>query len=300
MDWDDLRYVLAIGRTGTLSGAARALEVTHSTVFRRIGLIEERMGVRIFERFRDGYTLTSAGEEIVRVAKGVEENVSDLERRILGRDMRPSGIVRVTTTDTLLARLLPAMFAAFRGSHPEIDLEVIVSNEFISLTKRDADVAIRATSQPTETLVGRRICNIATAVYASRSYLARASSHVGLTTDPWVSPDDSLPHLLSARWLRSLRPEVSVSCRVNTVLGMLEAAKAGMGLAALPCFLADLEPSLVRIKSPIKELTTQLWLLTHKDLRRVARIRAFLDFMAGELSKKKPLLEGRQPSSKRT
>ena len=292
MDWDDLRYMLAVGRQGTLSAAARVLKVNHSTVFRRIGLIEERLGVRLFERRRDGYTPTIAGEEAISLAERMEGDVHHLERRLAGRDTRPTGIVRVTTTDTLLEGALIQIFATFRTAHPEIRLEVIVDNRLFSLSKRDADVAIRPSKKPPETLVGRRVSTIATAVYGATVYLEKAPPLDRLDAHAWVAPDDSLAELPSARWLQTILKQTHPVFRTNTLTGMLAATKAGLGLAALPCFLGDAEPELRRVRQPARELESELWLLTLRDLQHVARIRVFLDHVYHELRPLQRAFEG--------
>ena len=292
MQWDDLRYVLAVGQHGTLSAGARHLGVNHATVFRRIGMIEERLGARLFERHRDGYVPTPAGEEVVALAERLEGEVDDLERRLAGRDRRPSGTVRATTTDTLMEGALAPILAAFRATHPEIDLEVVVENRFLSLSKRDADVAIRATDKPPPTLVGRRICGVATAVYGASDYVATPSSVRDPSAHPWIAPDDSLDQLASARWLRKTLGAVRPVLRTNNLMGLLAAAKAGMGLAALPCFLGDGAAELRRVGPPVSELATDLWLLTHRDLRHVARVRAFLDFVDKGLRRMSGAFEG--------
>jgi DNA-binding transcriptional LysR family regulator len=297
MDWDDLRYVLALGRGRTLSAAGRALGVHHSTVFRRIGLIEESLGVTLFERHRDGYTPTPAGEEALALAERLGAEVEDLELHLAGRDMRPSGMIRVTTTDTLLTGALAPALGAFRQAHPGIELEVIIANEFLSLSKRDADVAIRPTRSPPETLVGRRICRIATAVYGAISYVSGRPTDGHLSAHTWIAPDDSLAHLPSARWLRKTMPAIRPVLRTNTLVGMLAAARAGLGLAALPCFLADAAVELRRLGPPLEELGTELWLLTHRDLRHVARVRVFLDFMDVELRGMRNAFEGRDAAT---
>ncbi len=157
LDWNDLRIVQAIARTGNVAGAARELGVHQSTVFRRLNALEKELGVRLFERLPSGYIPTSAGEEFCQTASGVEADIAALSRRISGRDMRPSGTVRVTTADIFLLKLLMPCFAAFQKAYPEIELEAIASMELFNLTKRDADVAIRTSNRPPETLVGRRI-----------------------------------------------------------------------------------------------------------------------------------------------
>lgn len=292
MNWDDLRYVLAIGRHGTLSAAARALGVNHSTVFRRLGQIESGLGVRLFERHSDGCTPTSAGEDALAMAERLEGDVLGLERRLAGRDTRPSGTVRVTTTDTLLTGVLGPALAAFTEAHPRIDLDIVVENRFLSLSKRDADVAIRPSASPPETLVGRRVATLAWAIYASSDHMAQAPPAEDLTAQAWIAPDESLAQLAAAQWLRRALPGVRPVLRANSLLGLWTAARSGVGLALLPCFLGDSAPELRRVRPPLDELAGALWLLTHRDLRQVARVRAFLDVMDAELRRLRPTFEG--------
>jgi DNA-binding transcriptional LysR family regulator len=200
LDWNDLRLVLAVAREGSLSGAARALGVTHSTVFRRLGTIEGTIGTRLFERFRDGYAPTSAGEIAAASATRLEHEVLALERKLSGQDLRPSGPVRITTTDTLgavLMRHLPAM----RAAHPEIQPEIVISNAMANLTRREAEIAIRPTPAPSELLVGRRIADIAHAVYGSRARLARRNG-LDLSVHDWIGLDDALAGTVIAGWMR--------------------------------------------------------------------------------------------------
>jgi DNA-binding transcriptional LysR family regulator len=295
MEWDDLRYLLAVGRQGTLSAAARDLGVNHSTVFRRIGLIEEQLGVRLFERRRDGCTPTPAGEEAILLAEHMEGDDDRLERRLAGRDTRLSGVIRVTTTDTLLEPTLAPMLAAFRDAQTDIRLELIVDNRFFSLSKRDADVAIRPSAAPPETLVGRRVSAIATAIYGAAGYLEAAPPLDRLDEHDWIAPDDSLATLPSARWLRATIRQTEPVLRTNTLMGMLAAAKAGLGLAALPCFLGAVAPELRRVRPPLDALASELWLLTHRDLQHVARLQAFLDFAHRSLRRMQDRFDGRSP-----
>lgn len=283
--WQDLRLVLAIGAEGTLTGAARTLGIDHSTAFRRLGALEARLGVRLFDRARDGYAPTPAGEAAIASAVRMDGELAELERRLAGEDLRPSGSVRITTTDTLVDVLAP-VFAAFRDAFPDIVLEVVVTNAFLTLTRRDADVAIRPTRRPPDHLVGRRTVAIATAVYG-------APGRGDPDRPAWIGADDSLAHLGSAQWMRANVPDGGVVLRSNTLMGMLAAARAGIGIAALPCFLADPDPGLRRVMPILPELETELWLLTHPDLKRVARIRALLDFAAERIAERRALFEGR-------
>jgi DNA-binding transcriptional LysR family regulator len=291
--WDDMRVVLAIGRAGTLAGAARALALNHSTLFRRLGAVEAQIGVRLFERFRDGYTPTAAGEEVIALAGRVDADVTVLERRLAGRDLRPSGLVRVTTTDTLVEILTP-MLAAFRSAHPEITLELAASNVIFNLSRRDADAAIRPSTEPPDLLVGRRVATIAFAIYGAPDYLKRRPAKQPLDQHDWIAPDDSLAHLKAARWIAEQVAPAQTIYRASSLIALHHAARAGLGLAALPCYMGDSDAGLRRVRAPMPEFDAGLWLLTHPDLRRVARIRAFLDFMAPALAAYGPLFAGKR------
>ena len=177
------------------------------------------------------------------------------------------------------------MLAAFRGAFPAVLVELVVSNELFDLRRRDADVAIRPTATPPESLVGRRLGPIAMAVYA-------AEGGVETTEAAWIGPDDTLSHLSLARWLATTGKEDRVVFRANSLVAMQAAAGAGVGCAALPCFMGDAATGLVRCGAPIESLASELWLLTHPDLRQVTRIRAVLDFMADAVRPHLPALAG--------
>lgn len=278
--WDDLRIILAVAEAGSLAGAGRKLALSHATVFRRLGDIERRLGVKLFNRARTGYTPTAAGEEAAEAARRIEGEVQGIERRIAGRDLRPSGTVRVTTTDALLVGLLSPIFAAFRDAYPDISLEVAVSNQLFSLTKREADIAIRPSSAPPEALVGRKLATIAQAVYGRRDRIDLATGGPRLETLDWIGADERMAYRDLDAWMARNGLDGQCRYRVDSVLGMAAAARAGLGVAVLPCYLGDGDDRLTAITPPVDELATDLWLLTHPDLRRTARIRAVLDFVA--------------------
>ena len=292
-DWDDLRCFLAVARTGSLSGAAKALGVNHSTAFRRIEALEERLGVRLFERHREGYTLTLAGDEMREAAERVDAEVDTLERRVTGRDLRLSGPLAVTTTDTLMAMFLGHSLASFQAAYPGIELTVLLDSQFFNLSKRQADVAVRPTLEPPETLVGRKVSDLAFAVYGTPAYLAESGAGDDLARHRWLMPDDTLGHLAAARWQKKTLPDATVALRSNNLTGLMAGAVNGMGLALLPCFMADPESRLKRVAGPIAEAASALWLLTHADLRNTQRVRAFMDHMGDTLAAQRGLLEGR-------
>ncbi|MGQ4878589.1 LysR family transcriptional regulator [Billgrantia sp. LNSP4103-1] len=284
LHWDDLRVIQAIAVAGSLSGAGRRLGASHATVFRRLNAIERRLGVALFERSRSGYAPTPAGEDLAAVAARVEAEVLGAERRVVGRDLRLSGTIRVTTTDTLLMGLLSPIFADFQRTHPDIVLEVAVSNQLFNLSQRDADVAIRPSMSPPEHLVGRRVGVIAQAAYVRRG--------AAKGDDAWVGPDRHLGYAALDAWMAEQGANEPCRYRVDTMFGMLAAARDGLGRAVLPCYLADAEPALARLGEPIPELATDLWLLTHPDLRRVTRIRTFMAFLAEAINTSEARLAG--------
>lgn len=301
-DWDDLRFFLAVAKTGSLSGAARHLGVTHSTVFRRIGAFETGLGVRLFERLPGGYVLTAAGEDMAEAATRIEEEIAALGRRIAGRDIRLSGTLRLTTIDMLALWLLPRHLALFREEYPGIEIEIATSNAALSLTRREADIALRIGNTPPETLVGRRVGRLVFAIYATpelRDRVAAAGggdgSHDGYRAADWIGVDSE--HEALARRFERFLPGVRPVYRTNSIASAVEVARAGLGLATLPCGIADREPGLVRVGALPEEFTLDLWLLTHEDLRRTARIHAFMQFLSEALKREADLLEGRNPEA---
>lgn len=297
-DWDDLRVFLAVGRAGSLSGAARELNVNHSTVLRRIGALEARMGVRLFDRLPAGYAMTMAGEALRDRLHGVGEQIDAAQRQLMGLDLRLTGVIRITSTDTFMSGLLGPILADFRALHPGIELQVVMNNLFLSLTRREADVAIRPTNAPPEHLVGRRAGRLQTAVYASRAYLARNAQKTRLAEHDWIAPDEGLSHLMQARWLREHVPPERIAARIDSLVGMTQLVKRGMGMGMLLCMLADAEEELVRVEPPMEALDTQVWVLTHPDLKEVARIKAFTDFAYARLAADAKVLAMPAPSGR--
>ena len=274
--WDDLQMVWAIADTGSLSGAGRRLGVSHATVFRRLTDMEKRLGVALFERSRTGYTPNSAGEDLAAVAKRVEADILGAERRLAGQDLKLSGSVRLTTTDTLYAGLLAPALADFRVNYPDIELEVVVSNQVHSLSKREADIAIRPTRNPPETLVGRRVGSIRQAIYGQKQYWDDTPIPLNsLTEHQWIGPDAHMGDSTLEAWMTQQELDKRCHYRVDSMLGMQTALHHEPCLAVLPCYLGEADPRLRRLTDPIPELSVPLWLLTHSDLRRTNRIRVF-------------------------
>lgn len=292
--WEDLQYVLAVAEHGSLANAARALKVNHTTVLRRINAFEEAQGLRLFERLSTGYTLTAGGEELLAAARAMNEVVTSLERKLAGQDLRVEGTLRLTTTDTLIASVLPDILTGFHAAHPGVRVEVSTSNLLANLTRRDADVAIRPANDPPETLIGRRVCNIAFALYGSPDYLAKHGRANELDSYRWLAPDDSLSGSSVARWMKIALPEADIVLRADSLVTLRQAAVAGLGVAALPCYLGDNTPGLARLApEPLAPMATSLWILLHEDLRRTARVNAFVSFVTKALTDLRPLFAGK-------
>jgi len=286
LNWDDLKIVLAIAEKGSLSGAARQLGVSHATVFRRLNDLEDHLGVELFLRDRRGYQVTTAGQEVADKAHDIADTISAVERRVIGRDLKPSGTVRLTTTDTLLWGVLSPILSQFRSTFPDIALEVIASNDLFDLSRREADIALRPATNPPEILVGKKVGVITQAIYRHRDLPVDEATN-------WVGPDDAMGYPPLRNWMDQNGVLAQCDYRCDTIMGMFAALchKAGQGV--LPCYLGDGAHELMRVGPPIDPLATDLWLLTHPDLQRTARIRAVLDFIHEAMRHLAPQLGGK-------
>jgi DNA-binding transcriptional LysR family regulator len=225
----------------------------------------------------------------------MEEQVSGFARKVAGHAITPAGEVRIATADTLFVHLLTPLFARFQTTCPDIRLDIAVGNPPLNLSRRDADVAIRATDSPPENLVGRRAARLSWALYARAADFpdpAVVPAFEALVERRWVGLDEEAVPIPVAQFVRAQVPAANLALRASTVLGLAEAIEAGIGIGYLPCFVGDVRPSLRRLAEPDARFATDLWLLTHPDLRQSPRIRILLDFLAAELATLRPLLEG--------
>ena len=284
LDWNDLRLILAIARTGSLAGAARQLGINHSTVFRRLNACEQAMGVRVFDRLPEGYIASAAGEEVLRHAESAEQAVLGLERAVSGRDFRLSGRLRVTTAPALATDYLAAYVADFRTQYPEIEIEIAVGDRDYDLARREADVALRASTQPPDYLVGTRVLGLRWHVYAGEAYLARRDpplSTAELNGHDLIGADPSLLRLPVFGWMEKHIDASCIVARSNHLDTMAALAAAGLGLALLPG--DQHKPALRRLFTLDPPFEAGLWLLTHPDLRNLARVKAFMHFLRERL-----------------
>ncbi len=292
LSWDDFRYVKAIADTRSLAGAAEQLGINHSTVFRRLSQIEQHLGSRLFERGRGGYALTACGEEMVGLAQRLGEDIITFERKVTGQDLRPSGDLRITTSDIILLRILNDVLIGFRRAYPKIVVDLLVTNRILNLSKREADVALRATYLGPESLAGRLVSRLAWAVYGPRELAEKPFDlQIDGRQHDWIAFGDHISIAKALRWLREHVEEGRIVYKTNTMIGLAEAAQAGVGLALLPCFVGAAVPGLAQISPALPDLEAELWLVTHPDLRNTVRVRAFMDYCAAEIAKRRKVIE---------
>jgi DNA-binding transcriptional LysR family regulator len=296
--WDDIRLFVTVAQSGTVRSAARRLKIDASTVSRRIAALEQGMGVRLFERTGGGLRLTSAGKAVLQSGEKVDVELQDLARRMVGHDGRLEGVVRVTFPGSF-TRLVHTAIASFVERHPAIELELLTLDALLDIDGRQSDVAVRVMGQPPEHLVGRRVGALAGAVYASRGYLARHPEPLGSAEHSWVEWDARLAAKPALRWLADRFPDRRIVARGLSTADVAAAVVAGVGLGALPCIVADSEPTLVRLFDAPKESWSPVWLLTHRELKPAARVRVVMAHLEEALRALRPPLRiaGGRPSS---
>ena len=294
MDWDDVRHFLALARTGSVRAAGATLGVSHSTVARRVESLETRLGAKLFDRHRDGYLLTEAGHEMVVGAERVEREMAALERGLAGQDARLDGPVRVTCTDPFIARILLRALAGLCAKHPGIELELDADARNLDLSKREADVALRAflpTAAPPEHLIGRRLVPITLCNYVGRAPAGRLDAEARPLRWLGSSRNKLAGELVGS----SSYPELPIWGTFDSMEVMAEAARAGFGMAMLPTYVGDADPDLTRMDRPDIRHVADFWLLSHRDLRENARLKAAREAITAGLSERGALFRGEAP-----
>lgn len=287
MNWDDLRVFLAVARSSSISGGAKQLKLQHSTVSRRMRKLEQELGVRLFDKVPSGYELTLAGEKLVQAADRMEQEVLTVDGTLSGADLKPSGPLRVTAIDNMATTVLMPMFAGFSREYPDVTLHLMVSNVYASLAQREADVAIRLINTPPETLIGKRVCTVSSAIYGSPDYLEKL--HANGAEPQWLGVDCCDFH---RTWTKQICGEREHRFVVDDTLLTQAALREGMGISILPCFMGDLDPRLERYSDPLPEWDLGLWILLHPDLRRTARVLAFRDYMTRAIQAQQAIFAG--------
>ena len=293
IDWDDLRVFLALSRSGSLRGAARMLRLNHATVNRRLKALEAGFGSKLFDRTREGFVRTQAGDDLLRSAERVEDELFEAQRNIAGRDADFSGEVKVSLPFAIMRGFLAAELRRFAGLYPGIDLDLDLTDQFSDLTHLEAEVSIRMAHEVTDDVLGRRLVQYVKTLYAAPE-VAKALDPISGAIDAgrswigWHGGDGD------QSWVRGTAyPSLPVRHNLPSHALQIEAAKAGMGLAMLPCFLGDRESGLVRVPDAVPIPDRGIWLLSRQGLRKTARVRAFVDFIAAAVLDHRALLEGR-------
>jgi len=283
MDWAELPYFLAVARSGSLRAASQSVGGSHATIDRHLKALEASYGVRLFERSTTGLGLTLAGEQLLPLAEAAETAVINARRRVQGLDREAAGAVRVTVPPSLAYNVLPPIFARFCARHPDIELDIVVTDRIQDLARLEVDVSVRVAHQVTDDVVGRRLLRYASGVYASQGYLdrhwaGRGSGGEGLH---WIGWGDSVAR---PDWVRD-SPFPRAPLRHNARDGYMitHMVKQGLGMSYLPCYLSDYEAGLVRVPDTEVWLDRSIWLLLHADLRKTTRVRLLVDHMVDEL-----------------
>jgi DNA-binding transcriptional LysR family regulator len=279
LDWDDLRFFLALSRHGSLSAAAKVLHVAQSTVGRRLISLEASLGVRLLNRTPDGYVPTLAGQDVREQAERVEAQALSLQRSVGGRDTRLAGLVRVTCAETVATHILAPCFATLHDRHPDLMIELIPNPRELSLSMREADISVRLKRSDQHDLVVRRIGSIAFGLYASPGYLARYGSlnvDGGCPGHFLITQLEDIQDATQTGWLTDFAPSARVAMQTSSHEAAVLAAVHGGGLACLARFRADHEAGLTRLATPLPIPGAGIWLLVHRDNRQTPRIRVAL------------------------
>jgi len=292
-NWDEHRYFLAIARERSLTAAGKALGVSQPTVSRRLEALEAKLKVRLFDRTRHGYELTAVGMELFDTVQQVEEDLAQVDRKIYGKDQDLTGGLRITCTEILLNGYLSPFVWQFLRQNPGIELSVLCTQSQLSLSRSDADLALRFTRRPPETLAGRRLAAVAYGVYAASAAAGDRFTPANRADWDWIGVQDEMYNRML---FGTVLPEGRFKHRVDSMAAMQSMVRSGLGVTLLPCYVADRDASLRRAApDPLLDSQLDLWILYHPEVRRVHRVRLFADFIADAIGSDLDLFEGRRP-----
>lgn len=288
MDWNDVHIFLALIRAGSVRGAGKKLGISHATVARRIDAFEKRLSVSLFNRLNTGYELTKAGEDMIEAAENVESELHSIQRKLVGQDKKLAGTIRVTSTEMVASQLLLPELSGFMELYPHIKVEMIETYATLNLSRREADIALRISKQPPDDLIARGLTAISVAEYASKAYIEKHDLE-----DPRSASRISRVNVEAApaEYKNSQYGNLPLKGYFSTFRLLMEAAKHDVGIAKLPCFVADKEEKLVRISNKSLVEGFHIWLLRHPDTRATSRLRVFSEFIVDCISKHKDELQ---------
>jgi DNA-binding transcriptional LysR family regulator len=284
IDAADLEVVLALVRAGTLATASERLGIDASTVFRSLQRIERGLGQPLFERSRAGYAATELAQSLATHAERIETVLEESRSAAQLLPGQVSGTVRITTTDSVLHGLVAPALKGLVAEHPLISFELLAGNELANLSRRDADIAVRATRRPPQHLIGKHVGPIRVALFASRKGRIKSLVDVEAGVAAWIAVDDALPDHPSVVWRKRRHPKVVPTYRVNSILTVMEMVALGLGVGMLPMFLAEGRGDLRMLTPIIDEAQTDLWILAHPESRHLRRVSAVYAFLAKTMS----------------
>ena len=296
LDWNDLKYFVAVARHGSTLAASRALAVDQSTVQRRLGALERHIGRPLVQRHPSGYRLTDFGTEMREAAQQVAHAVEAFEQALTASKHNAAGVIRLTCPEPLVDRLTRSgLLDRFHALHPDLHVEFVMSDKYVDLRTGEADVALRSGDTDDGVLVGRKVGDSLWAVYASKGYVARhgqPSSIEEMERHPLIGFDETMAVHRASQWLKQVAQQATLAARNDRVLVLLLSAKAGVGLAPLPTAIGDSEAELVRVLGPIPAMSRDWRLLAMPEIRKTPRVSAFFDFMVAEIDALKPIITG--------
>jgi len=285
LDWNDLRYFLTVARTGSTLSASKQLHVSQSTVSRRITALETALDVKLFVRRPSGYELTPRGRSVLPSAQDVEAAMMAFSGGVEAETRRLKGTVRVSTVEAAANSWVIPAIALLREHHPEIQVELVTSDHYVDLARGEADFAIRFGPRPTEeTLIVRHLFDMLESVYATRAMVDRLGMPqdvAGLSRYPMIA--STSPDSFNNRWIEQYAPGAEIAQRANSMSTVMASVQSGLGAAIMPCMMGDVIPELVRLFSPIEELTTPGWMVTTDIARRQPHIRAVIDCVVEQI-----------------
>ncbi|MEM7077729.1 MAG: LysR family transcriptional regulator [Pseudomonadota bacterium] len=289
-DWDDLRVVLGVWRGGSTRAASDLVGMSHATIARRIDALETRLSVKIFDRLPSGYALTQDGEELVKAAQRVENELNAAQLKLTGRDKRLAGLIRITTIDVVATSFLMPILSEFSQQYPEIEFEVGIGYRALDLRKREADIALRGINKPPEHLIGHRLTGVAWAGYATPQYIEQHDFGPGGNAR-WIGFGT---RSANPPWLQnSPNPDLPAWGVFDDVPLQIEAARHHLGIGYLPCFVSDRDRDLARVPPHTVVKRHDFWLLRHRDTRSTVRMRVFSEFLTEAFRQSQSLFEGR-------
>ncbi|HEY4371162.1 MAG TPA: LysR family transcriptional regulator [Burkholderiales bacterium] len=295
---NDFTLILAIRNAGSLMGAARHLGIAHATAFRRLRALEKQLGAHLFERVAGRYSPTPAGVSMALAAERIESEAHSVLAQIGGAEARPAGEVTLACPEAFGSFLLLPLLRGFRERFADVIVHLVFANDPVGLNRHTADVAIRLADPPPH-LIARKLGRIAYAPYIASARRASRRSAVLEELD-WGVLDEAFLHHGTRKWLERLERRGRVAFRTNSLRGLCEAVQEGLGAAILPCFFGDARAGLTRLAPPIQELTTDVWILSHPDLRGVARIAVLSAYLAETLEAMQARLAGEAPRGEGT